>query len=493
MNMMPWPIVLVLLAGTAYGHGTGSETLEPFPLGGTMATIEVRSQQVDDMVQIDMGMLGVESQDRINNVTYEITASHGQAVLFTDTFQQGDGSIRFEFVSGPDSPLTEISQGGLFGLLESQRFRMSGQDLGDGGLYEFDIRVLSAGGQSLSRPLDLVSAVSVPISYDLTIHDQYWGVQNMTFWTYYDTLHDVRYDDSAKTASFEMPFQWSPANIREIEAVHVEVFVPQTLGDLLVDEFQARVNGIAIPDDRIVVDDYFENHRIIHVVLLRNSLEDLYNVIGDDDIMEFEVGPAPGAAYSSVTANAQYRILADIRQNAGEVVVSFNITDVYLRSVTVEETYRMDVMHDGAVLHAQSGRSSSNEPTMIRFALPDAVEGTAAVSFYDIGGNPMAGASLPVLLGADDDAVPSWIRTTVQWWVSQSIPDQSFIDAVTHLVQQDIIRVDPVDVQQTQNREIPDWVRTTLGWWTEGKLSDAEFLQAVSYMVEQGLIKLAAD
>ncbi len=493
---MTWWLAIILLvttAGVVYGHGTGSETLPPVLIGDILATIQVDSAQEDDMVRIDMGMIRVEDQTRINDATYEITAMHGRTHLFSETFRQGDGRILFEFASGEPTPLTEIRQGGLFGILEEQRFRMTSPDLGGGGLYSFDIRVLTLNGRDVDTPPLFRSAISIPISYDIIIQDPDWGRQNMTLRTYYDEMSHISYDTSSRIASFAMPFEWDPEIIQEIEAVHVEMFVPQTYGDLLLSEFQATVNGIALPQDRIAIDDYFEDSRVIHIVLLQKNLMEIYRAIEETDIMEFVLEPAPQAPYSAVTGNAQFRILAHAYQDEQSMTtISFNVTDVYLRSIVVEEPYRMDVTQDGTVIHTQSGVSSIDTSTSAQFTVPAASQ-LITINYYELGGNTLASASMPIILRAQDQSVPSWVRTTAAWWVNGDIPDDAFIDAIAYLANHDIIRVQSGQPQQYTNTGIEDWIRTSIEWWAEGQTSDREFLQGITYLVEQGIIRLGTE
>ena len=37
---------------------------------------------------------------------------------------------------------------------------------------------------------------------------------------------------------------------------------------------------------------------------------------------------------------------------------------------------------------------------------------------------------------------------------------------------------------------IPGWIKTTAGLWVDGSITDDVFLQAISYLIEEGVIKV---
>jgi hypothetical protein len=37
---------------------------------------------------------------------------------------------------------------------------------------------------------------------------------------------------------------------------------------------------------------------------------------------------------------------------------------------------------------------------------------------------------------------------------------------------------------------IPSWIKTTAQWWAEGKISNLEYTQAIEWLINEGIIKL---
>ena len=490
--MLAYCIMLLAVlgvAGMAYGHGTGSETLPAVELDGRLVTMVVSSEQEEGIVRVDMSLILLSTGESIPDAGFDITARHGQTHLFSQEFRQGDGRIIFEMVEGASYSPPESISGGFFGILGPGSYRVAGPGLTGGGLYSFDITLLSADGHDPDNPPVFESAVSVPITYRDTISDRRWGDQTIQFITYYDALHDRGYDQEAGRMHFAMPFEWDADVIEQVETVHVEMVVPSAFGDLLSSDMEAHVNGVLAPDRTVTVDDYYMDVRTIHVVLPRGLLMDMLEASGDSRTMEFEVGARPDSPYSAVTSNGEYRMIVDTGPlfSGQEAAIRFNVTNVFLRSMNVEAPYAASVTHQGVVLHSQSGMSGQG--SVLQFSIPGDISGVASVSFQDINGNELADASLPVFIDTPPaESVPPWIRETVGLWTSGMIDDGAFASAISYMVQQGVIAVGEVSGTAGDGGPIDEWVRTTAGWWVDGLVSDAEFLAGIKYMIERGVI-----
>ena len=49
--------------------------------------------------------------------------------------------------------------------------------------------------------------------------------------------------------------------------------------------------------------------------------------------------------------------------------------------------------------------------------------------------------SIPNSYAQEDTQIPNWIKNTAGWWANDEIDDNTFVNAITHLIQQGLIQV----------------------------------------------------
>ena len=154
------------------------------------------------------------------DVTFLINSYRGETFLFEKEFKADNGFIVFNFVSeNIDSiVLEEKNSGDFFGSLlglESRMVNVKGPKLSEGGLYKFDITILSADGYSkkLDDPFVFNAGISIAQISQHEITDPNFGEQTIRVVTYYDEISNFEYDSNLKEISFLMPFEWSQSNI----------------------------------------------------------------------------------------------------------------------------------------------------------------------------------------------------------------------------------------------------------------------------------------
>ena len=255
----------------AFGHGIGSETFPPVELDGRLVTLEVGSSQsnseLNDDQQISISLIDFNSKITLRDVTFLITSERGEQFLFEQEFQADNGFIVFNFVSEDTDPIIvddDNSSNDFFGSLmglESRMVHVIGPKLSEGGLYKFDISVLTADGYSkkLDSPLVFNAGISIAQTSKHSIIDPNFGDQDIYIITYYDEISDFEYDSNLKEISYSMPFEWTLSNINQTSVVHEELQISKDFGDLLVSGFTMYVNGIQLSEDVVNIDDFFSN------------------------------------------------------------------------------------------------------------------------------------------------------------------------------------------------------------------------------------------
>jgi hypothetical protein len=331
-----------------YGHGLGSETFPPVDLNGKQVTLEVSSstntpEEIDDQ-QISISLIDFNSKITLRDVTFLIKAERGTQFLFEKEFQADNGFIVFNFISEDTDSIEIIEEesGDFFGSLlglDSRMISVKGPKLSEGGLYKFDISILTADGYSkkLDEPIVFKSGISIAQTKTHSINDPNFGTQDIQSITFYDEISDFQYDSDIREITFSMPFEWSFENINQTSVVHEELVISKTFGDLLVSGFSMYINDVKLSDNIITIDDFFSDGRIVHFIINQRELWNIYNQTENQDGMSFRVTPnSEEIQLSSITENGQFRVLVssepeNLKSNSN-AKINFNIMDVFLKN-----------------------------------------------------------------------------------------------------------------------------------------------------------------
>jgi len=61
--------------------------------------------------------------------------------------------------------------------------------------------------------------------------------------------------------------------------------------------------------------------------------------------------------------------------------------------------------------------------------------------------------------------IPTWVKNTVEWWASGQIDDNTFVQGIEFLVQENIIKVTNSSQTNTNDQSVPPWIKNNAGWW----------------------------
>jgi len=449
----------------AHGHGIGAETLPPQDLDGRQVFVQVNAVGVADSEidqQFTFQLMDMETGGAVSDVTYQITASKQDVTLFDERFESGSGTLVIDLVHSEDGGIKiEKHASGIFGFIsgETDLARVTGPYFDYGGLYQFNIKILTADSFSntLNPPPEWDSGISIADTTFHAIDDANFGKQTLAHISYYDVIEDFSYDPASRSISFEMPFDGSLGSINQTSVVHEEVSFPKNFGDLMISDITATVNGVEMPSEVIQIDDFTEDVRVVHLTLNRNNILELYE--GDrisEDRLSFVMGPSgPNLPYSVVTKNGQFKIIMEpVPANPAsgeEIEIRYKLVDVFLKDRPVRVDHGMYVVQKDRMLFSTSGTSSDEAGRFesVRFSIPGGVAGIIYVHFENLAGNPLASAKLPIVID----------RTVFE---------------------------QPDDAPQA----IPGWVRQNAGWWSEGLISDGEFVMGMEFLIAGGVIRV---
>ena len=501
----------------SYGHGLGYEVLPPVLLGDREVALEVTSSQDADPQsmnkQVTFSLFEIATAITVRDVTFHIEASKGSDFLFEDTFQSNNGIFTMNFVPTESGQIEfEEAEGSFFeGLLGLQTsvVTIKGPPFKSGGLYKFNVKILTADSYSneLDEPIIYDVGLSIPDRTYYNIEDVNFGNQELSVITYYDQIENFQYDQSSKSLSFSMPFEWSEDNINQTSVVHEEITIPKTFGDLMVESMSAYVNGHELPEYVITLDGFSEHIRIIHLIL---NQKELFEILREEELkeeMKFLIKPSgDNLPLSTVTGNGQYRIKLSWEpleiKSGTDVTLLFDISEVFLKNRPVSVSYDLSVIHKGDKIFSNSGIStdSRDEHNVVKFHIPNDVNGPITVQFDNLDGNSLARVGLPLVVNritstsqetiSNEISVPDWVRNNAGWWAEGQIGDKDFVTGIEFMIREDIIKVPPISDQSSESSVIPEWVKNNAGWWSEQLISDKEFANGLQYLIANGIISV---
>ena len=395
---------LVLMS--AYGDGLASEILPPEMIGNKNVTLSINSSPflIDNShvgTQVNFVLQDASNQEPLPQVTLAISVFKNDQALFGHVFMSDNGNFLFDVT--PDNSSGKISineEGGLFpGLLgHSGSYQIKGPVFASGGLYKFKINVLTMGSYNnqISKTYD--AAISIPITNKYPIIDKDDGKQTITIVAYYDQIRNFQYDSDNKKMSFSMPFNWSQDNLKQVTVVHQELKIPRAFSSFIVTKYDAHVNGVALPDSAVSIDDYSsDTERIIHLILYKQVLNTIAaQQQNSKPEMNFTLSPSNETAFPIMqyTRNAQYKV--SLRWDPPKIIAghttkfSFQILDPYLVNKTVDSIdYDFSIIEgrNGLLFHNSGTTNSDGTPNIIDVDFPVNYTGPITIGFENLNGN----------------------------------------------------------------------------------------------------------
>ena len=526
-------ILVVGHISDSYGHGLGSETMppvtivmydglgdEPFVVEGTL---EVNSSTIYTDVdgeekgirQISIDFFEtftyVESNEvkPIDNVTFQVDLIKGGIVLISETFQRDDGVLIMNLTPSDNEQVQVMERETLasfFGLA-SEQYNFEGEIFENGGLYEFEISVLTINSYDnvLSDPVDYELGISIEETTRYEINDINYGKQEIGIVTFFDQITDFDYNTDAKEITFSFPFEWNQKTIDQTTVIHEEVLVPKTYGDLLVAKYVATLNGLDLPESMINIDDFSADDRLVHIVVSQKELQEIFsNNQFKDNIITIKVKPENDLPLSGVTENGQFKVnlwwTKELR--SGEyTIIRYDILDTFLKDRPIAVPYDLKIFHNEEQIFSKSNVSSDAKPSESRpsnkndfeWNVPSDVSGVIVVKFENLDGSKVANVEFPIVVDRKDSVkqdyqIPEWVKNNAGWWATNKIPDSAFIDGIEYLIKDGIIIVSVSESTAQNESNIPEWIKTNAGWWANGKIDDKTFATGIEFLVKIGLI-----
>jgi hypothetical protein len=417
MNNTKYFLLLILfgfsgiLFLSAYGDGLASETLPPVMIGNRNVTLTINSAPflIDNNhtgTQMNFLVMDADSQQPFPDVTVSISAFKGDKALFGHIFKSDSRNFLISAFPQESGDISINEEGAVFsGLLDqhSGKYDIKGPIFNSGGLYRFKIGVLTMGSYYNQVSKSYNTGISIPEFDKYQIYDKDYGKQTVAVIAYYDQITNFQYDSEKKSINFAMPFDWSDNNIKQVSVVHQEIKIPKSLGDFLVTKYDAYVNGIKLPDNAIIIDDYSSDDRIVHLILYKQELSNLaIKQQTPKPEMDYSLLPSNETGFPIVqfTRNAQFKV--SLSWDPPKIIAGsntsffFKVLDPYLRNQTVGAVgYDLSIIANHKPIFQKSGvTSDSDTDNTITVPIPTNATGPITIAFENIKGNSFAGAEM---------------------------------------------------------------------------------------------------
>ena len=506
----------------SYGHGLGSETMPPVMIGDTEATLEVNSSTIYTdidgeekgirQISIDFfeTFTNIESNEvrSIDNVTFQVDLIKSGNAIISETFQRDDGVLIMNLTPSDNEQVQVMERetfASFFGLA-SEQYNFEGEIFENGGLYEFEISVLTINSYDnvLTDSPYYELGISIEETTRYEIDDPNYGTQELGIVTFFDQITEFDYNIQTREITFSFPFEWNQNTIDQTTVIHEEVLVPKTYGDLLVAKYVATLNGLDLPESMINIDDFSAEDRLVHIVVSQKELQEIFsnNKFSENEIT-MTVKPESDLPLSGVTENGQFKVnlwwTEELR--SGEyTIVRYDILDTFLKDKPIAVPYELKIFHNDEQIFSKSNvssdaKSSESRPSNkndFEWNIPSDVSGIILVKFENMDGSKLANVEFPLIVdrekSTDEYQIPEWVKNNAGWWASGQIPDSAFIDGIEHLIKQGIIVVPLTETQSENEPNIPEWIKTNAGWWASGQIDDKTFATGIEFLIKIGLI-----
>ena len=499
-------LALVCNIPSSFGHGLGTETMPPVMIDGTEATLEVASTTSLDtgIRQITISLFKTESGGMINDVSFEVELIKNETILFKNNFERDDGILIMNLVPSEDSEVQIFNQetfASFFGLASDQ-FNLQGKVFEDGGLYKFNVKILTINSYDnvLSEPVKYDLGISIPETTYYEINDRNFGAQELSVITYFDQISEFSYDQETRQIEFSFPFQWDQKTISQTSVIHEEIQIPKSFGDLLVSKFDVTLNEIDLPESAINIDDFTGGKRIVHVVVSQNELQEIFSsnqFNADNIVLKFQPNEN-SIPLSGVTENGQFKINLwwenEMRSNS-DAKLGYDILDTFLMDSPISVPYELKLFYNEKELLKKTGIStgSKTQSDGFEFFIPSDVSGILVAKFENLDGNKLAHLEFPLLVDRITTAenqyfIPNWVKNNAGWWAEGQIPDSAFVQGIQFLIKEGIIVVPATENETQGGSNIPEWIKTNAGWWSEGQIDDRTFANGIEFLINVGII-----
>ncbi len=92
--------------------------------------------------------------------------------------------------------------------------------------------------------------------------------------------------------------------------------------------------------------------------------------------------------------------------------------------------------------------------------------------------------------------IPDWVKNNADLWSLGLISDRDFVAGLGYMMKEKIIQIENVELDSEgsividEDLNLPSWIKTTAEFWTKNKISDNEFAIGLEWLINNGIIRI---
>jgi hypothetical protein len=281
------------------GHGLSTDISNPVDVSGKKIVVEAKLEPayINNSIDYTDPKFLLRIYDQLTNQTisdldYDIKIFSDKELLLNLCIKSSSGlfnsklipiNITEAIISNDTQQLNSIDC--INNIKQNDRFEIKSKILSHGGLYHLPITLKkTSGGLALENDIVFDLFISIGEDHYFKIQDATKEKNHIIIKSYYDSLRDINYVKENNTLAFEMPFNWNPIYIQQMEYLHIEFVIPKLLELSNTNSYGGLIFENNLPTKSLIIDDYSDqNSRIIHLVLNKDQLDQLSRQISQDN------------------------------------------------------------------------------------------------------------------------------------------------------------------------------------------------------------------
>jgi len=304
----------------AYGHGLSKDESFPIDISGMQIAIEglIKPSFLNEGNQqptLTIRIFDKKTNETISDINLRIIVTFKNQTILDQSFHSLDGIVSAKLIPAKDSinheiiskePQQHLSKNNPIQVSLTNPVTIKSKLLSDGGLYNIAV-ILEKTSKGITiysdQKINLFISIGKTFPFVITESGDSRSNNNndngnltLQVKTFYDEIQNFSFNEENSKISFKMPFKWNLDYVNQILTLHEEIIVPKSYSPLsTVSSFIGTLNGMKIPPNTILIDDYSDkNNRIVHIVITTFKLKEYAKQIvekGGNSYAIFELEP----------------------------------------------------------------------------------------------------------------------------------------------------------------------------------------------------------